>query len=319
MGAAVSGGGTPPDGGGETAAVEVAGLVKRFGAVVAVDGVSFRAGRGETVALLGPNGSGKTTTLKCAAGLLRPDAGSVRVAGFDLRTAPREARRRFTFLPQQPSFAATLTAREAVAFHARLRRLPAARVETALEQAGLGGEDAGRRVAELSGGMRQRLSLAVAELPEVELMLLDEPTAALDPEAALAFRELARRWRRAGRALLFSTHRLTDAQELADRVVVLVGGKAVVEETIGELRARLRRYSVLRVDLDEPGPEHREAALAAGAERVELNGRSVVIQAAEERRLGILERLAALGSVRGFVTEEPSLERVYMEYVHGAE
>lgn len=299
-------------------AVEVAGLVKRFGAVTAVDGVTFRVGRGETVALLGPNGSGKTTTLKCAAGLLRPDAGAVRMAGFDLGRAHREARRRFTFLPQQPSFAAALTAREVVAFHARLRRLPAARVEAALELAGLDGEAGERRVAELSGGMRQRLSLAVAELPEVEAMLLDEPTAALDPEAALAFRELARGWRRAGRALLLSTHRLTDVQELADRVVVLVGGKPVVEETIAELRARLRRYSVLRVEVADPGPRHREAALAAGAERADLNGRFVTIRADEERRLAVLERLGALGPVRGFVTEEPSLERIYMEYVHGA-
>jgi Cu-processing system ATP-binding protein len=310
--------GTAPGGGGGAPPIEVSGLVKRFGEVVAVDGVSFRVDRGETVALLGPNGSGKTTTLKCAAGLLRPDAGTVRVAGFDLRAAPREARRRFTFLPQQPSFAAALTAREVVAFHARLRRLPADRVEAALELAGLGGDAGGRKVAELSGGMRQRLSLAVAELPEVELMLLDEPTANLDPEAALAFRELARGWRRAGRALLLSTHRLTDVQELADRVVVLVGGRPVVEETIAGLRARLRRYSVLRVDLAEPGPRHRAAALAAGAERADLNGRSLVVQAAEERRLPILEALGALGPVRGFATEEPSLERIYLEYVHGA-
>jgi Cu-processing system ATP-binding protein len=300
------------------AAVEVRGLEKSFGAVRAVAGVGFRVERGETVALLGPNGSGKTTTLKCAAGLLRPDRGSVRIAGFDLWRDHREARRRFTFLPQEPSFAAALTAREVVAFHARLRRLPAARVAAALELAGLGGAAAERRVGELSGGMRQRLSLAVAELPEPDVMLLDEPTANLDPEAALAFRERARSWRRAGRALLLSTHRLTDVQELADRVVVLVGGEPVVEETIAELRARLRRYSVLRVDVAEPGLRHREAALAAGAERAELNGRSVIVQAAEERRLPILERLSALGPVRSFVTEEPSLERIYLEYVHGA-
>lgn len=302
-----------------SAAVEVAGLVKRFGPVLAVDDVSFRVDRGETVALLGPNGSGKTTTLKCAAGLLRPDAGNVRVAGIDLRGSPLEARRRFTFLPQQPSFATALTAREVVAFHARLRRLPAARVEAVLELAGLGGEVAGRRVGDLSGGMRQRVSLAVAELPEVEAMLLDEPTAALDPEAALAFRELARGWRRAGRAVLLSTHRLTDVQELADRVVVLVGGKAVVEETIAELRARLRRYSVLRVEIADPGLRHREAALAAGAEGADLNGRSMTIRADEERRLAILDRLRALGPVLGFVTEEPSLEQIYLEYVHGGE
>lgn len=298
-----------------TAAIEVTGLARSFGEVRAVDGVGFRVHPGETVALLGPNGSGKTTTLKCVAGLLAADAGSVRVSGFDLRRDPRRARQSFTYLPQEPSFAAHLTVLEVATFHARLRRLPAGRATAALLQAGLDETTFERRVGELSGGMRQRLSLAVAELPEVGVMLLDEPTAALDPAASLDFRELARGWRRAGRALLLSTHRLTDVQEVADRVVVLVAGKAVVEESITELRARLRRYSVLRVDVGEPGPRHRQAALAAGAEGAEVDGRALVVQAAEERRLDVLDGLRAVGPVRSFVTEEPSLERVYLEYV----
>lgn len=302
-----------------TTAIEVAGLEKSFGEVRAVDGASFAVHPGETVALLGPNGSGKTTTLKCVAGLLRPDAGTIRVAGFDLRRDYRAARRAFTFLPQEPSFAANLTVREVVEFHARLRRLPAARVDAALGLAGLEGEAAERRVGELSGGMRQRLSLAVAELPEVGVMLLDEPTANLDPEAALNFRELARRWRREGRALLLSTHVLTDVQELADRVVVLVAGRPVVAEPIAALRARLRRFSVLRVEVGETSPRHVEAAMAAGAEGARLNGRSIVVEAPEERRWAILEGLRGVGPVGAFATEEPSLEQVYLDYVRRAE
>jgi ABC-type multidrug transport system ATPase subunit len=299
--------------------VEVAGLEKSFGPVRAVDGVGFRVRPGETVALLGPNGSGKTTILKCVAGLLHPDAGSIRVAGFDLSRDYRQARHAFAFLPQEPSFAASLTAREVVRFHARLRRMPVARVEAALELAGLAGETAARRVGELSGGMRQRLSLAVAELPEAGVLLLDEPTANLDPEAALGFRELARQWRRAGRSLLLSTHVLNDVQELADRVVVLVAGRLVVDEPIAALRARLRRFSRLRVEVGEPGPQHVEAALAAGAEAAERNGRSILIEAAVERRLAVLEGLRRVGPVGDFATEEPSLERVYLDYVRTAE
>ena len=302
-----------------SAAVEVAGLVKSFGEVRAVDGVGLAVHAGETVALLGPNGSGKTTTLKCMAGLLRPDTSAIRVAGFDLCESYQEARRRFTFLPQEPSFAASLTAREVVEFHARLRRAPAGRVEAAFRLAGLDGAERERRVGELSGGMRQRLSLAVAELPEVGVMLLDEPTANLDSEAALRFRELARGWRREGRALLLLTHVLGDVQELADRVVVLVGGRPVVAESIGELRARLRRYSVLRVDVGATSEEHVAAALAAGAERAARNGRSIVVTAPEERRWEILRRLAEVGAVANFATEEPSLEQIYLDYVRTAD
>ena len=296
-------------------AIEVNGLVKSFGAVRAVDHASFAVHAGETVALLGPNGSGKTTILKCVAGLLRPDAGDIQVAGFHLGKSFQEARRCFTFLPQEPTFAANLTVREVVEFHARLRRTPPARVGTALALAGLEGEDRDRRVGELSGGMRQRLSLAVAELPEVGVMLLDEPTANLDPEAALHFRELARGWRQQGRALLLSTHVLSDVQELADRVIVLVAGRPVVTETIAELRSRLRRYSVLRVNVGATSDRHVEAALATGAHQATRNGQSIVVTAPEERRWEILQRLGELGTVASFATEEPSLEQVYLDYV----
>jgi ABC-2 type transport system ATP-binding protein len=205
--------------------------------------------------------------------------------------------------------------REVVEFHARLRRTPAQRVEAALSLAGLEGDDRERRVGELSGGMRQRLSLAVAELPEVGVMLLDEPTANLDPQAALRFRELARGWRRQGRALLLSTHVLTDVQELADRVVVLVAGRPVVTERIAELRSRLRRYSVLRVNVGPTSERHVEAALAAGAHGATRNGQSIVVTAPEERRWEILRRLEEVGTVASFATEEPSLEQVYLDYV----
>jgi ABC-type multidrug transport system ATPase subunit len=290
-------------------------LLGADGVIRAVDGVSFTVARGEAVALLGPNGSGKTTTLRCVAGLLRPDAGSIRVAGFDLARQPRAARRRFSYVPQQACFPPHLTVREVVELHARLRGVGAERVEAALRQAGFAAADEERRTEELSGGMRQRLSLAVAETPPVELMVLDEPTANLDPQGALELRALARRWRDEGRAILFSTHVLTDVMELADRVVVMVAGRAVLEESRGELRERLGRFAVLRVDVGEPGPAHVEAALAAGASRAELNSRAVIVTAPAERRFAILQRLAELGTVHHFETEKPSLERVYVEYV----
>lgn len=294
--------------------LEIRNLTKRFGSLTAVSEVGLTVEAGEAVALLGPNGSGKTTTLRCAAGLLHPDSGTVRFAGgLDLHEDFRAARRRFVFLPQKASFPPNLTVNEVLELHARLRRRETGRIAEALSEAGFDDRDRDRPVADLSGGMRQRLSVAVASLPEVPLMLLDEPTASLDPQAAVRFREVVHRWRRRGRAVLFSTHVLTDVQELADRVVVLVDGRVVISERLPELRARLERRAVLRVKVGRPTPAHLTAAREAGATDARLNSASVVIQAPAEGRHAILRRLEELGPIHGFETEDPSLEHVYLE------
>jgi ABC-type multidrug transport system ATPase subunit len=210
-----------------------------------------------------------------------------------------------------------VTAREVVEFHARLRGIRGERVVAALREAGISESDEGRMVGELSGGMRQRLSLAVAGIPPVPLLLLDEPTANLDPEAALRLRELARRWRDEGRSLLFATHVLTDVEELADKVVVLVSGRPVAELNVPDLRADLRQFALLRVDVGRPTEAHVSAALACGASHARLNSHAVIITAPVERRLAILERLSALGTVNHFETEQPSIEQIYIEYVKG--
>lgn len=296
-------------------AVEVERLVKSYGAVRAVDEVSFSVAPGEAVALMGPNGSGKTTILRCVAGLLRADAGTVRMNGLDLRRDPREARRQFSFLPQQPGFPANLNAREVAAFHARLRNLPEERALAALREAGVSGEEAEKAVGALSGGMRQRLSLAVAGLAPVRLMLLDEPTGSLDPEAALRLRRQARRWRDEGRALLFSTHVLDDVEELADRVVLLVDGRVVAEKTVKQLFAEMRKLTVLRLDVEQPTEAHVAAALEGGASQARLNEHAIIVTAPVERRVEILDRVKRLGPVRHFETENPSIEHVYLSYL----
>jgi ABC-type multidrug transport system ATPase subunit len=299
--------------------VEVSGLTKSYGAIRAVTDVSFNVEPGETVALLGPNGSGKTTILRCVAGLLRPDTGTVRVCGSDLRRQVREAKRQFCYLPQLASFPANVTLREVMEFHAKLRNLDPTRVDASLQESGIRETEQGRLVEELSGGMLQRLSLAVAGMPAVNLMILDEPTANLDPEAAIRLREQAARWRREGRAILFSTHVLTDVEQLADKVVVMVGGKPVAEEKVAELQAALRRFALLRVNVGEPTEAHVKAALECGASAAELNSHSIVITAPAEKRYPILKRLGELGTIHHFDTEEPSIEQIYMKYVRDGE
>lgn len=299
-----------------TPVLEVRGLVKCYGELRALDGLDLEVCPGEIVALLGPNGSGKTTTLRTAAGLLSPTAGSIRVGGFDLARDYRRARQSFSYLPQQAHFPANLRVSEIAEFHCALRNLPSSSALDALNEVGLAPETHERLSGQLSGGMRQRLSLAVASLGKAPLMLLDEPTANLDPEAALHFRSLARRWREEGRALLMSTHVLTDVEELADRVIVLVAGKVAAVQSISELRRRLNRYARLRVDVGRPDESHRQAALRGGALQVELNCSAVLVTAPADRRMTILEELKGIGSVNYFETQKPALEDLYVEYVH---
>lgn len=171
--------------------VEVSGLTKRYGGFTAVGGISFEVRPGECFALLGPNGSGKTTTLKCLAGLALPSAGRVRISGIDLFENPRAAKALLSYLPQRVAFHENLTAREILAFYCRLRALPPERIAAVLEELDLGGfQD--KTMGEFSGGMVQRLGIAVALLPEAPLLLLDEPAVSLDPEGAIRFREVLR-------------------------------------------------------------------------------------------------------------------------------
>lgn len=301
-----------------SAIVEVRDLAKSYGDLRAVDNVSFDVGPGQAVCLLGPNGSGKTTTLRSIAGLLRPDSGSVKICGIDLRRSPRRAKQNFSYLPQQPSFPANISIREVTDFHAKLRRLAEDRIVSSLREAGISEAEESRVVGELSGGMRQRLSLAVAGMPDVPLKVFDEPTANLDPESALRFREQAKRWREAGKSLLFSTHVLTDVEEFADKVVVLVGGRLVAEENVSQLRADLRQFALLRVDVGRPTEEHVKVAMECGATEARLNHRAVIITAPVEQRYPILKRLGELGTVNHFDTEEPSIEHIYLKYVREA-
>ena len=295
--------------------IEVKGLTKSYGAIRGVEDVSFNVEPGQAVALMGPNGSGKTTILRCVAGLLRPDSGTMKVCGEDLHRRRRTVRRKFCYLPQKASFPLCVSAREIAEFHAKLRGLNSSQAFASLREAGIGSTEELKRFGELSDGMRQRLSLAVVGMAAVNVMLLDEPTANLDPEAVLRLRELAQRWRGEGRSLLFSTHMLDDVEELADTAVVLVEGKKVAEENVAGLKADLRRSALLRVDVGSPTQAHLSAALECGATDAKLNSHDVIITAPVEHRYNILKRLGDLGTVNHFETEEPSLEHLYMKYV----
>ncbi len=298
--------------------IEVRGLTKRFGEFTAVDNVSFTVGEGETFALLGPNGSGKTTTLKCLVGLSARDAGSITINGLDISRDARAARRALSYLPQRVAFHESLTAREVLEFYCRLRKLPRECIDRVLDKSAFNFNGfADKLVGEFSGGMLQRLGVAVAFLPGAPVLVLDEPTISLDPEGALRFRRSLAALKEAGRTIIFASHVLADVEILADRVGVLVGGRMVAVESIDTLRRHLLARSRLRVVL--PAPEQRlvRVALEAGATQAELVGNDLLVASRPEQRLSILRAVEDAGAqVLRFSTQEPALEEIYLRYVH---
>lgn len=296
--------------------IEVRGLGKRFGNVTALDGVSFQVQPGEIFALLGPNGSGKTTTLKCLAGLTLPSAGQIFIQGIDLARQPIAAKSTLSYLPQRIAFPEQVTAREVLDFYRRLRKLPQGRVEAVLEHCDF--PDAlDRSVSEFSGGMMQRLGIAVAMLADAPILLLDEPTASLDPESAAGFRAFLGSLREAGKTIVFSSHVLSDVDLLADRVAILVGGRTRAIETITALRDDLNAQSLLRVRLGNTNQRFCAVATAAGGIGAYCSTDGLTISALPEERHRILRALQETGAeIVSFSTVEPSLEDIYLRYIH---
>jgi nitrous oxidase accessory protein len=239
----------------ETAAIVVRELTKRFGQRTALDRVGFTVRDGEVVALWGPNGAGKTTVLRCLLGL-GPFEGWISVRGIDVRRRPRRARRLMGFLPQEVRFREDLTVRETLTFYARLRGVA---VDQGLDLATRWGLAplADLPVGSLSGGMKQRLAIAVMLLGDPPVLLLDEPTSNLDPDAREAVTVLFNRMRAAGRTILFSTHRGEEVRQWATRVVALDRGVVVFDGAPAELVGAPRQTApVARGPDPEPGPSH---------------------------------------------------------------
>jgi Cu-processing system ATP-binding protein len=292
-------------------------FTKRFGALPAVESLTLEVAPGEVVALLGPNGSGKTTTLKAAAGLIQATSGEVLLGDPPRPASDAAARAQLSFLPQKVAFPDSLTGREVVEFYRRLRGAAADQVSSVLRFASLNG--AGERaVATYSGGMLQRLGLAVAMLPRAPLFLLDEPTAALDPDGLCAFYGLVERAREDRRAVLFTSHHLGDVERLADRFAVLVGGRLAASLTAGELKDRLAERGLMRLRLGSR-PAGLLAAVRAVAPLATWSGDELVVPGAAALRPRVLDAVRGLGvEVRGLLAEDGRLDGLYAELVAAA-
>ncbi|MBI2221343.1 MAG: ABC transporter ATP-binding protein [Acidobacteria bacterium] len=289
---------------------------KRFGAQVAVEALTLEVRAGEVVALLGPNGSGKTTTLKAAAGLIRPTQGEVLVGDPPGPSSDPAARKACSFLPQKVTFPDALTGREVVDFYRALRDESHARVDAVLKFASLNGASS-RLVGTYSGGMVQRLGLAVAMLPDAPVLLLDEPTAALDPDGLSAFYGLVERRKAAGKTVLFTSHQLGDAGRLADRFAVLVAGRLAGCFSQRELAERLSDRGVMRVRVESCTADllARVQAVARGAQWLPATNEMIVPGPATARP-GVLDVIRSAGiPIRGLTAEEGRLDAFYRELV----
>lgn len=294
------------------------GFSKDYGAQRAVASLDLAIVRGEAVALLGPNGSGKTTSLKAAAGLVRPTGGTVLLGEPGLPATMPEARRILSFLPQRVAFPDALTGRETLEFFRKLRGAPTARVDEVLRFASLNGAG-DRSVGTYSGGMVQRLGLAVAMLPDAAVLLLDEPTAALDPDGLCAFYEVVAKHRLGGKTILFTSHQMGDVERLADRIAVLVGGRLVATLTARELADRLSDRGVMRVRVSG-SPEDALRAVRPLAPRAAHVGDELVVPGPATSRPAALAALASSGiEIRAVAAEEGRLDTLYRDLVGAGE
>ena len=219
--------------------IQVNGLIKDYGSRRALNSISFDAKQGEIVGFLGPNGAGKPTTLRILAGDLPPTEGEVTVAGYDVVEDSLEVRKRVGYLPETVPLYNDMTAQDYLKFMADLRRVPQSeeRAAEALESVNLGNR-ANSFIGSFSKGMRQRVGLAQALLHRPEVIILDEPTIGLDPSQVVEIRELIRAIGK-DRTVLFSTHILSEAQQICDRVLIINKGKIVAEDTPENLQSRL--------------------------------------------------------------------------------
>ncbi|MBA3782211.1 ABC transporter ATP-binding protein [Nocardioides sp. InS609-2] len=289
-------------------AIEVIDLAKAYGELRAVDGVSFEVAEGEFFGILGPNGAGKTTTLEMIEGLRKPDAGTVTVLGE--KPWPRNPRLlpRMGVQLQASSFFERLTAREQIHTFAALYGVPPGRGDEWLERVGL--EDkVDSRVEDLSGGQMQRLSIACALVPDPDVVFLDEPTAALDPQARRNLWDLLAGLNDSGRTVVLTTHYMDEAEVLCDRVAIMDHGKVLKLDTPRQLIRSLDAPT--RITVAAGQLEQREAESMPGIEKAHTDTDGLVLTTREPAV--VLTRLADGGHLDGIAVASGTLEDVFLD------
>ena len=301
--------------------IEVQNLTKKYGPFTAVDDVSFRVERGQILGFLGPNGAGKTTTMRILTGYMPATDGKAIVAGFDIFDQPVEAKRRIGYLPETPPLYPDMTVTEYLSFVAKIKGVPSgdrkARIKQVMERTWVA-EMSGRMCSKLSKGYRQRVGLAQALIHNPDVLILDEPTAGLDPKQIIETRQLIKEL--AGdHTIILSTHILPEVSQTCDRVVIINRGKVVAIDTPDNLTSRLRGSETMYVQVDAGSADAGPAlASIAGVTRVvEADRRDGVIgyEVDSERGQDVRRDLARTVVSNGFGLLELRPMRMSLEQI----
>ena len=295
-------------------------LVKRFGEIRAVDGVSFEVEKGELYGLLGPNGAGKTTTMSMMSGLLAPDEGRILFDGIDLAAEPIRVKAQLGIVPQEPAIYETLSARENLRFWGALYGLSGGELDRAvgrvLEITGLGAR-AKEPVKNFSGGMKRRLNLGIGLVHSPRAVLMDEPTVGIDPQARLNILEVVRNVAASGTTIVYTTHYLEEAETLCRRIGILDHGRLLAEGTVDELKRRLgsRETVTVRGAFDAPSARARLAAVPGASVVSAEDGKIVLsVDGGGHAAVAVLQYVLGGGiAVEAVSVEPPSLNRVFLD------
>ena len=299
--------------------IEVERLRKSFDSLVAVDDVSFSLAEGEIFGLLGPNGAGKTTTINMVCGVLKPDAGRIVIGGIDIWLEPKKVKQNLGVVPQEIAVYEDLSARDNLNFWGSLYGLSGtdlkARIDESLTRVGLA-DRANDRVKYFSGGMKRRLNLCMGLLHRPRVLLLDEPTVGIDPQARLNILDVVREVAASGTTVLYTTHYMDEAQDLCDRIAIIDHGRILTVGTLAELTRLAGEAEVLRLAgrFDDPAVRDRLGALE-GVRVLKADDELAVlsVDADGPGLLDVLPRiLAAELEVTDVSIQQPNLQNVFI-------
>lgn len=304
--------------------IETHDLGKSFGDFLAVDGITLQVEAGQILALLGPNGAGKTTTIRMLASILRPSSGWARINGKDVVEEPIEVRRLIGMLTEHHGLYTRMRAPEYLEFFGHIYQMPEdllkARIRELLGYLNLD-QEIERRLGEYSKGMRQKLALARAMLHDPAVLLLDEPTSAMDPASSRLVRESILNLRSSNRAIIVCTHNLSEAEKLADRMAIISNGKIVAQGTPRELKKSVLGDPIMEVQLVEP-LDGSKPSFPADMKIIESRENWIRYTAAQPQQTNpaVLQALAAVGhAVITLSAVEQTLEEVYLRVVDNAQ
>jgi len=295
--------------------IQVENLTRRYGAINAIQDVSFEVNKGEVVGFLGPNGAGKTTTMRILTGCIGATSGRAKVAGMDVLDNPRAVKRKIGYLPEVPPLYGNMPVRDYVAFAASIKGVaePEVAAKRALERVGLA-DVRDRVIDHLSKGYRQRVGLAQAMVHDPEVLILDEPTSGLDPAQRVEIRDLLAELAHGERTVILSTHVLPEVEAICGRVIIINKGRVVAQDTIEALAASARRT---RVRVARPTPQLTSAILAIpGVTGLDENEGLYRVQSSEDVR----ERIAEIAVKSGLLElrYDAGLEDIYLHYTTGS-